>query len=127
VDLGKNSEKVLGWAARMAAEFHAALTIVHAVGSLEPLTEGYQLSPEWRTFVLDQAAVDIAKLQRTVGSDAGVSVLMGEVTEAICAEASRLEADLLVIGRASSAGILGRLTEHSYAIIRNSPCPAVSV
>jgi nucleotide-binding universal stress UspA family protein len=127
VDLGNNSEKVLGWAARIATEFHASLTIVHAVSSLEPLTEGYQLSPEWRKYVLDQAQTDIAKLQRTVGTDAAVSVLMGEVTEVICAEASRLHADLLVIGRASRAGILGRLTEHAYAIIRASPCPAVSV
>jgi nucleotide-binding universal stress UspA family protein len=53
--------------------------------------------------------------------------MMGQVTQVICEEASRLEADLLVIGRASRAGILGRLTEHAYSIIRASPCPAVSV
>ena len=56
-----------------------------------------------------------------------MSVVMGGITDVICAEASRLKADLLVIGRASGAGILGRLTEHAYAIIRASPCPAVSV
>ena len=127
VDLEQNSGKVLAWAARIANEFHASLTIVHAVSSLQPMTEGYQLSPEWRRFVLDQVEVDIAKLQQSAGTHADVSVMMGEVTEILCAEASRLEADLLVIGRASRAGILGRLTQHAYSIIRASPCPAVSV
>jgi nucleotide-binding universal stress UspA family protein len=127
VDLGKNSAKVLAWAAKLAAEFQASLTVVHAVSSLQSLTEGYQLSPEWRRFVLDQAEKEVAALQQTVGTQAGVSVTMGEVADVICGEAKRLNADLVVIGRASSTGILGRLTEHAYAIIRASPCPAVSV
>ena len=39
VDLGKNSEKVLGWAARIATEFHASLTVVHA-GELARTADG---------------------------------------------------------------------------------------
>lgn len=127
VDLGKNSAKVLRWGSWIASEFQARLTLVHAVDSLQPLTEGYQLSPEWRKLVIDLAEADIATLQQNVGTTAEVSLKMGDTTEAICSEAKRLGADLLVIGRASSAGILGRLTEHAYAIIRASPCPAVSV
>jgi nucleotide-binding universal stress UspA family protein len=36
-------------------------------------------------------------------------------------------ADLLVIGRGSAAGLFGRLRTNAYAIIRQSPCPVVSV
>jgi hypothetical protein len=36
-------------------------------------------------------------------------------------------ADLLIIGRASGKGIVGRLRTHSYALIRESPCPVISI
>ena len=38
-----------------------------------------------------------------------------------------LPADVLVIGRGSAAGMFGRLRTNAYAIIRQSPCPVVSV
>jgi nucleotide-binding universal stress UspA family protein len=37
------------------------------------------------------------------------------------------KADLLVIGRKAEAGVLGRLEMIAYSIIRQSPCPVVSV
>jgi nucleotide-binding universal stress UspA family protein len=36
-------------------------------------------------------------------------------------------ANLLVIGRGSASGIFGRLRANAYSIIRESPCPVVSV
>ena len=39
----------------------------------------------------------------------------------------KMNADLLVIGRGSAAGMFGRLRTNAYAIIRQSPCPVVSV
>lgn len=127
IDLGPNSGTVLDWASRIAAEFQARLTVVHSVDSLEPLTESYNLSPEWRKVMIGLAEAELAALQRAAGTHAEVVLRLGPPTKTICAEAGRLEADLLVIGRGSSRGILGRLTEHAYAIIRESPCPAVSV
>jgi nucleotide-binding universal stress UspA family protein len=41
--------------------------------------------------------------------------------------AGKLKADLLVIGRKSASGVLGRLDMTAYSIIRQSPCPVVSV
>jgi hypothetical protein len=38
-----------------------------------------------------------------------------------------LNADLLVIGRASASEFLGRLEMTEYSIIRQSPCPVISV
>ena len=38
-----------------------------------------------------------------------------------------MKADLLVIGRKAEAGVLGRLEMTAYSIIRQSPCPVVSV
>jgi nucleotide-binding universal stress UspA family protein len=38
-----------------------------------------------------------------------------------------VQADALVIGRGSAAGLFGRLRSNAYAIIRQAPCPVVSV
>jgi nucleotide-binding universal stress UspA family protein len=35
--------------------------------------------------------------------------------------------DVLVIGRSPDLGLLGRLRTHAYAIIREAPCPVISV
>lgn len=127
VNLSGGSARVLGWAAQLAAEFHACLTVVHVLDSLLPGTEGFQLSPEWRKQVTESAASDLAGLQHRVSTSAAVSLRMGDPATVVCAEVRRLAADLLVIGRSSETGILGRLTERAYAIIRQSPCPVVSV
>ena len=100
------------------------VAVLHALDSLQPLTEGYQLSPEWRKLVIDLAETDMADLQTRVGTNVEAVFQEGEVTKTVCREAKRLQADLLVLGRGSNKGILGRLTEHAYAIIRQSPCPA---
>jgi nucleotide-binding universal stress UspA family protein len=36
-------------------------------------------------------------------------------------------ADLVVIGRSPDTGVLGRLRTHAYALIRESPCPVISI
>ena len=127
VDLGPSSARALEWSARLAAEFGATLTLAHALVELDPRTEEYYFSPEWRKYVFDTAQAEIAKLQQSAGTHAAVSLTRGAAPVAVCQEVRKAEADLLVIGRASDAGVLGRLTSDAYAIIRQSPCPVVSV
>ena len=127
IDLGRSGARALSWSAQLAAEFGAQLTLVHAMAELDPRTEGYYFSPEWRKFLTDNAEAEIAALQQKAGTHAEVMLTMGPGPEMICEEARKAEADLLVIGRGADAGILGRLTSHAYAIIRQSPCPVVSV
>jgi hypothetical protein len=52
---------------------------------------------------------------------------MGEVADTVSHVAAGIEADLLVIGRNPDPGKLGRLRTDAYAIIRQSPCPVISV
>lgn len=127
VDLGPHSAAVLDWASRMAAEFKARLSLVHVVASLDPRTEGYYFSPEWRVQMIEYAKADVEKLQTTLGSHAEVQIEVGDVHKAVCAAAKGLQADLLVTGRSAMSGSTGRLPSHTYAIIRDSPCPVVSV
>jgi nucleotide-binding universal stress UspA family protein len=51
----------------------------------------------------------------------------GEVSKTVAGLGGELKADLVVIGRKAEAGVLGRLEMTAYSIIRQSPCPVVSV
>jgi nucleotide-binding universal stress UspA family protein len=62
-----------------------------------------------------------------VGSSAEISVVAEDVAYAVCGAAGREKADLVVIGRSVAEGVLGRLRANAYSIIRQSPCPVISV
>ena len=113
VDLGPQSARAVQWAHACAREFSARLTLMHAV----PCGPNEQPA----------AGEELRALQASSGVDADLLLETGEPSPAICAAASRLKADVLVIGRGSAAGVFGRLRTNAYAIIRQSPCPVVSV
>ena len=122
VDLGPQSAATLEWASWLAREVGASLTLLHVAScpSASPEAAG-------RSSVLEAAEEELARLQQTAGAPADLRVEAGEAPRAICGAAARLGASLLVIGRGSAAGVFGRLRTNAYAIIRQSPCPVVSV
>jgi nucleotide-binding universal stress UspA family protein len=126
LDLGPTSGRVLKGAADLAGEFGAELNLVHALRELDPRTEKFGFSPEWRRFLEESAEKQIAALQQTVGTRAAAILALGPPAEMVCAEARKVGADLLVIGRGAES-ILGRLSSAAYAIIRQAPCPVASV
>jgi nucleotide-binding universal stress UspA family protein len=116
VDLGPQSAKALAWATWLQRQFQARLTLLHAVAA-------HADSPALYEAVRDE----LLHLQRQTGADAELLLETGEPARAICAAAARTSANVVVIGRGSAAGDFGRLRTNSYAIIRQSPCPVVSV
>lgn len=127
VDLQRNSSNALKWAGSLANQFHAKLSVVHVVASLDWHTQAYYFAHEWREYVTSKAKADIQTLLQEVESPADVVLELGDIAESVCAVAQRLRADLLVVGRGSAAGDSGRFRTHAYGIIRRSPCPVVSV
>ena len=113
VDMGPQSSRTLDWAAGFAREFGAGLTLLH----VSPCGPDIQLT----------AAEELRHLLESAGAQAELELKSGEPATVICAAAEALKADLLVIGRGSAAGNYGRLRTNAYAIIRQSPCPVVSV
>ena len=67
----------------------------------------------------------MADLIQKVGCKAETRVENALVTQAARAIIEQTNADLLVIGRAAKG--LGRLRSNAYALIRESPCPVLSV
>jgi nucleotide-binding universal stress UspA family protein len=124
VGLSPSSEKTLDWAANLAGELKAALSLIHVAPRLDsPGEEHY--SSEYHRKVAESANSRVAQLQSRVGTNARFLLEAGEVAGAVCAAAAREHADLLVIGR----GLINasRLPANTYAIIRKSACPVVSV
>jgi len=125
VDLGPQSSKTLCWAAMLAREFGARLTVIHVTAPDPDFGDNSEVN--WRIDVRESAERELLRLERSVNVEADLLIEAGEPAKIICSAAQRVEADALVIGRGSAAGVFGRLRTNAYAIIRQSPCPVVSV
>jgi nucleotide-binding universal stress UspA family protein len=126
VDLGPNSERALEWAAFAAHAWDAKLVVSHVVPSIEG-SSGEYFDPDWRETFAGPARRQIAELLDQHKASAEVVIDWGEAPKQVCEIAEAHAADLVVIGRSTSEGALGRLRTNSYAIIRMAPCPVVSV
>ncbi len=62
-----------------------------------------------------------------MGSRVRVTIAIGPIKDALAETARRLQADVLVIGRSSQPGAQGRLRDLTYAMVRDAPCPVMSV
>ena len=127
VDLDSHSQETLTWAANFAVDFHAQLNVVHAIPALEPGFE-FPYDGDWRSDLANLAREDLQKLIAATGSDvSGIYVQAGEPRKTVCSFAKSSGADLLIIGRGAQEGVPGNLPANTYAIIRESPCPVISV
>jgi len=112
IDVEPHDQATLSWAAQFAADAGSQLGIVHVVADEDRAT---------------QAGEDLKRMQDATGTaSAAVHIQEGEPANTVCSLAETLGADLLVIGRGAREGA-GTLTTTAYAIIRQSPCPVVSV
>jgi nucleotide-binding universal stress UspA family protein len=135
VDFCPQSAKALEWASQFADEFHAELTIAHITPSTEgrageffdPEAHGrLEMETRQREFVM-RAREKLEAMRKSAGANATVFIdSNNDIPRAVCSAASELEADLVVAGRGSSEGI-ERLRTKVYSIVRQSPCPVVSV
>jgi nucleotide-binding universal stress UspA family protein len=123
VDLSSHSERLLLYAREAASSAGAKLSVVHAIETGEAGSNVEKPSTE-QVRALQQRIVD---LLRTVGSNAPVSIAFGPVKEALLDAVRESSADVLVLGRSTHSGALGRMRDLTYSLIRDSPCPVVSV
>ncbi len=127
VDLGERSRTVVEWAAGLAREYDAPLGIVHAIPAAEASSAARLLDQEFVADLTVAARCRIAALQGTAGTNAEVFVLAGDTARVVRCAAKEFGADLLVIGRHSQAGLAGHLRHNAYGILKESPCPVISI
>jgi nucleotide-binding universal stress UspA family protein len=124
VDLGPRSEEAVSWAAPMAAEFGARLTLAHVTASVEFWGPGGNyVNQEWKKALVDDASQSIAKLQEDMGIKADVFIGSGDVAKVLSQAARQTKADLLVTGCYPYGG---HLRTHGYGIICAVPIPVLS-
>jgi nucleotide-binding universal stress UspA family protein len=112
----------------MAAQARAKLSIIHAVQTGDTdLPVQLDLREEVHSAERREARRRIAELQQTVGTDAPVRVAVGSVKEALLDAALKSDADALMIGRSHQPGAHGRMRDLTYAMVRDSPFPVLSV
>jgi nucleotide-binding universal stress UspA family protein len=126
VDASTGSVELLRWAAGLAKTLGAELQLVHAVPGIEAWPE-QDLSPELAGTLRENARRRVQGLAKIADIDAPISVNAGTVPDVVRETALELGTDLIVIGRGVLQGTLGRLRTHAYGIIRNAPCPVISV
>jgi len=128
VGLSSNSERVLRFASQVAAQAHGKLSIIHAVQAGETdLPIQLDLREEIRSAERQEANRRIADLQQMIGVDAPVRIAVGQVKEALLEAAREADADALIIGRSHQPGAHGRMRDLTYAMVRDSPFPVLSV
>lgn len=114
IALGPQAHDLLTCAAGLAQDFGAKLAVVRAVQ--QPDEHGREAIASELNALVANTVTDIS---------VQVQVEHGDPVDAICSFARNAHADLLVIGRGDRQN--ARLRDHAYAIIRQSPCPVLSI
>jgi len=128
IGLDQDSERVLRYAHQVAEEGHSNLHIIHAIQVADPkVPVQLDLEEQVQAEERQQAHQRIADLQRRVGSQAPVRIVVGPIKEALLEAARQFDADALIIGRSPQSGVQGRLRDLTYAMVRDSPCPVLSI
>ena len=128
IGLSSNSERVLRFASQAAAEARARLSIIYAVQVEDPdLPIQLDLRERVHSAERREASRRIADLQRIVGTEAPVRIAVGSVKDALLEAARESDADVLMIGRSPRPGAHGRMRDLTYAMVRDSPYPVLSV
>ena len=128
IGLSQDSKRVLGVASQLAETAGANLSIIHAISASRP-GPPIRLDLEERAESLERhtAQERVRELLRMVGCHARVSIAVGPIKDALTGMACRLQADALIIGRSTQPNIQGRLRDLTYAMVRDAPCPVISV
>ncbi|HEX5228310.1 MAG TPA: universal stress protein [Bryobacteraceae bacterium] len=114
---------VLRWAAEFSSEQKLELRLVHAVRG----PEDCESNPSFQKFLFDTARERIDQLQAQAGTSFEVCLQLGHPGHVVHQVAYGYSADLVIIGRGLLHKPFGRLRSSAYEIIREAPCPVISV
>ena len=118
VELNPEADVVLTAAALLAQTYGARICLLH----IQPSSHG-QASAETVRSAFERAL--ITENQKV--DDLTVRVLDAAIPEGIRRTAIEEKADLVVVGRGHQRENLSRIWSHLFTIIRESPCPVLSV
>jgi len=125
LDETPESEAILRAAAAMAKSYQASLALVHVL-EMPPATPEIDFSP-YRKDLIEAGHAHMRDLKDKLKLDVPDIVIDAGVADGIREELVRRKADLLVVGRGHDQGVVSRVWSRLYAIVRDSPCPVLSI
>lgn len=129
VDLRDHSAATLRWALELSRACEDDLIIIHAAPEVElGGTYGTWYPAESKQEIERVAHQRVRELMREVGvGEAEVHVQSDDPVDYVPAVTDKTYADLLVVGRAPKRGLFGKRLSDAFALIREAPCPVISV
>lgn len=126
LDLKPESRTTLEFAIALAKEADATIELLHVApeGEIAPLDSEVRL----QELLVDVARDQQVKVREESESNVEMITDSGGVAALVRNMAVKKRCDLIVIGRGAIAeGTGGRLRANSYGIVREAPCPVLSV
>ena len=114
------------WAVELTSSLHARLHFVHAIPVADEVSENCG-EIEIRRYLFEQARRGFAAHFAAEESQPAIDLRCGKIYTVVREAALTEHADLVIVGRGHAPRALGGLRTHTYGIIRNSPCPVISV
>jgi nucleotide-binding universal stress UspA family protein len=126
LDLKPESRQALEFAVGLAADAQATVEVLHVAA--EGVVEPAQAEHKMHELLAEAARGKAVKIQEVAGA-VGVeeTVNGGSVANMVRTLALQRRSDLVVIGRGFIQTNLGRTHANAYAIVREAPCPVISV
>lgn len=125
VSLEEESAAIAKAAATLANALGANLTLFHAAGYPHPAIDvDYEF---YRKQLLEQATQKLQSLRWENKIEAPVVLVEGSAIQSIREQALAMHADLIIVGRGHAQGVVSRLWSDLYDVIREAPCPVLSI
>jgi nucleotide-binding universal stress UspA family protein len=121
----EESVAVLRAARSIAESYRAELSLLHVVET--PAVAWEMDYAPYRDAMLDAADDKIRCLRQRTEIHSPYEIVAGNPSEEVSRVAKEQEADLIVTGRGHAQRRIGRMWSNLYAIIREAPCPVLSI
>lgn len=127
IDSTPDALRLIRCAGDMAASFGSKVHLVHALPAAPGTRMEQYLSRDFEEGVKQAVRREINAMQQDAGTDFRLCVQAGDAARIIAAVAQKDQADLVLIGRGALPHFAGRLRTHVYSIVRDAPCPVLSI
>ena len=125
IDRDRKDVPVVRWATEFGASVGAQVRLIHVMPGDPDIHEF--TDRVYREQLFQGAGEAIERLQGEAGTNLDVLLRLGKPAQVIHNDACAEETNLVIVGRGVIQKTLGKLRSTAYAIIRQSPCPVISV
>jgi nucleotide-binding universal stress UspA family protein len=126
IDLKPESRHTLEFAIELAGESEATVEVVYAAHEGE--VDAAHSERKLQDLLVEAGRTKLVKIEEEpAGPEVQEAVNAGSVAHMVRTVALAKRSDLVVIGRGEIHSTFGRLRANAYSIVREAPCPVLSV